>query len=155
MKFLLRTSPAAMFHPAKNSASNSGIQHGLAARNLLDGFDQRLAANFLEQIPIRTRGYRIENRLIVRVGSKHQRMNILLHALELPADIEAAFIAQSHVQQHYIRLNFAGSLHGFKHSASFPNDLQLRKSLQHRAQTDTNDLVVIDDEQADFHGQTL
>ena len=80
-----------------------GIEDGTAGRDILDGLDERGGIHFLHQVTMRTRGDRIINQIIVRMGREDNHARFRQLSEDSAASVEPLAIGQANIQQHHFR----------------------------------------------------
>jgi signal transduction histidine kinase len=146
-----RARPQTLEHPG----SDTGVEQGLTGRDLADRVDEIHGPDLLEDVSRRTGHDGVEQCLVVGVGREHQAMNGRHPAADLTADLDTVAIGQADIEHRDIRVRHRQSPQGLLGGPGLGHDLHVTGGLEKLTQATTDDLVVVEQEHLDGHGDSL
>ena len=114
-----------------------------------------LPADLLEDVASRARHDGGEQGLIVGVRGQHQARNLGVAGPDLPADLDAASVGQPDVEDRHIGLQGGDLLQPQLRRGGLTHHLHVLFAFEQRLQSCPDQLVVVEDENANRHCHNL
>lgn len=132
-----------------------GVQQRLAGSNRADRRHQVVAADVLEDESSCAGDQGVEQCVVVGVRREHQSGGARVGRRQFSAQFHTVTVGKSDVHDNHVGSAFGYSGRGFANTRRLANNVESRYLVQQVCQSTTDDLVVVDQIDADRHGGHL
>ena len=139
-------------HALEHLLRDGRIEQRLAATDRLERGDEVSRADLLEEVPGRAGDDRREHGLLVGVRGEHDHARLGQLGTDLATRLDARPIGQADVHDDDVRLVAPGLLDRLRDGAGLGDDLEAVAPVEEGDKALADDLVIVDDEQAERSG---
>jgi hypothetical protein len=137
--------------PLQHSGGHRRVEQGPTGTDLTNGVDDVVAFDLFEDVPRCTGHDRLEECLIVIEGSQHEAGERRMSGAELAAQFDTVPVGKPNIQDCHVWGRSRDPMQSFLDSGGFADDLEVVLGFEHVADAPTDDLMVVDEKDAQGH----